>query len=276
VKFKTLFILFNLVIVISFLIIYFMPLFMLGWEYTSVFWAKNWFLPVIFIAVIGGLNFYFIRNWKLFRYLESESWDKLKDFLEGQIFEKNQFRTQYIRVLVNTYLVRSEVENIGRLEQYLAEKTPRVRKKFALLLGIPYILSNDSMKMKEYFKEFLTEAKGKEGAWIKWCYAFACFTGEDKENAKYLLLELSEQQQDPILRLLTIYLLEAFRNDDPDIGPLVDRQVSEIKTAYTASAWEQEIEKGKKEIFLVILSKLINDATEWLLRKEITPQNPER
>lgn len=275
-KFKTLFILFNLVIVISFLIIYFMPLFMLGWEYTSIFWAKNWFLPVIFVAVIGGLNAYFIRNWKLFRYLEAENWDELKVYLEEQIYDKNRFRGQFIRVMVNTYLVKSEVENIQRLEAHLADKAPEVRKKFALLLGIPYILSNNSVKMKEYFKEFLNEKQGKEGLWIKWCYAFACFTGEDKENAKYLLLELSEQQQDPVLRLLTIYLLEAFRNDDPDIGPIVDRHVGEIKSAYTASTWEREIEKGKKEIFLVILSKLISDATEWLFRKEVAPRRPEQ
>ncbi len=68
-KFKTIFILFNAVIIFSFLIIYFMPLMMLGWEYATVFWSKNWFLPLLFAGVLALLNTYFISNWKLFSLL---------------------------------------------------------------------------------------------------------------------------------------------------------------------------------------------------------------
>ena len=47
-KFKTIFILFNIVIIASFAIIFFMPLMMLGWDYTAIFWKNNWFLPIVF------------------------------------------------------------------------------------------------------------------------------------------------------------------------------------------------------------------------------------
>ena len=71
-KFRLIFIVFNVVLVISFLVIYVTPLLILGWSYTRIFWANNWYLPVIFVGIIGVLNAYFASNRKLFRLLENE------------------------------------------------------------------------------------------------------------------------------------------------------------------------------------------------------------
>lgn len=268
-KFKTIFILFNAVIIVSFLIIYFMPLFMLGWEYTSVFWSKNWYLPVIFIAVIGSLNTYFIINWKLFRYLETEDWDKLKSYLEKQIFENKRVRPQYIRVLVNAYLVKSEMESIKKLDTHLKSAHPKIRMAYPMLLSIPYVLSNDSAAMKTHFKEFLGELSGRDLDWVKWGYAFASFLGEEKDNAKYMLLEITSQRKDKILNLLTAYILDAFRNLDQQVVPVVDTIIKELRTDYTRATWEREIEKAKNEIFIVILTRIIIEATEWLFKQQV-------
>lgn len=268
-KFKTIFILFNVVIVLSFLIIYFMPLFMLGWEYTADFWSKNWYLPIIFVAVIGGLNTYFIINWKLFRYLEAEDWDRLQTYLENQIYEKRHLRPQYLRVLVNAYLVKSEIEAIKKLDIFCKENYPGVRNNFPMMLSIPYFLSNDSRAMKEHFKEFLTTAKGKDLLWVKWGFAFASFLSDEKENAKYLLLELAGEKKDNILRLLTVYILDAYRKLDEQVGEVVDSAVQELRTSFTRKSWEKEIEKAKGEMFVVILTKIIGEATDWLFDRQI-------
>ncbi len=263
-KFKTIFILFNAVIILSFLIIYCMPLLILGWEYTRFFWSKNWFLPLIFVAVIAGLNTYFIINWKLFRYLETENWDNLRNYLEKQIYQKNRVKPQYIRVLVNAYLVSSEVDKITELEQYLKKDHQDYRTKFALILGIPKILSNDREEMKSYYREFLPITSGRDGAWIKWCFAFAGMYGDEKENAKYTLLEISSQKKDPVLRLLTMYLLDGFRKEDPSVETTVRNFLEETTEEHTPATWEKLMEKHKRDIFVVILSKLIEDAAAWL------------
>ena len=61
-RFKIVFILFNVVIVASFLIIYLMPLAMLGMDYTREFWANNWGLPIVFVVILAILNGYFTIN----------------------------------------------------------------------------------------------------------------------------------------------------------------------------------------------------------------------
>lgn len=245
---------------------------MLGWEYTADFWAKNWYLPVIFIAVIGGLNTYFIINWKLFRYLETEDWDRLKSYLETQIYEKNHLRPQFLKVLVNAYLVKSELDGIKRLDSFCKEKYPSIRNNYPMMFSIPYVLSNDSAAMKEHFKDFLTLSKGKDLLWVKWGYAFASFLGDEKENAKYLLLEIAEESKDNVLRLLTVYILDAYRKIDEQVGVVVDEAVNELRENFTRKTWEREIEKAKSEMFIVILTKIIGEATDWLFqRKEDRP-----
>ena len=81
-KFKTIFIIFNVVIVFSFLFIFFMPLFLLGGDYFVDFFFNNWFIGILFVITLFIFNFYFLQNWQLFRLLENEDWNKLIEFLE--------------------------------------------------------------------------------------------------------------------------------------------------------------------------------------------------
>ena len=267
-KFKTIFILFNIVIIISFLIIYLMPLFMLGWEYTSDFWAKNWFLPVIFVAVIGGLNAYFISNWTLFRYLEAEEWEPLIEYLEAKIYSRGRLRSQYVRILINAYLVRGRAGEITRLKEKAEEKRPGLLEKFTLQFGIPYILENDSAGMKEFFGRFLNHDGGREGRWIRWNYAFACFLEEDREEAKKMLLPLAREARDPLLNLLSIYLLEPFSSSDEEAGEAVGAGAKKLLDKYDRDSWEKELGRGKDNVYIVILSRLLGEATEWLFTKK--------
>lgn len=267
-KFKTIFILFNIVIIISFLIIYLMPLFMLGWEYTSVFWSKNWFLPVIFVAVIGGLNAYFISNWTLFRHLEAEEWEPLIEYLEAKIYSEEKIRAQYVRVLINAYLVRGRAGEISRLQEKVSEKKPKLVEQFALQFGIPYILENDSAGMKEFFGRFLEKRRTREGQWLRWNYAFACFLEEEKEEAKAQLLPLAREAKDPLLKILSLYLLDPFSSSEEEARGVVAAGTKNLLDKYTRESWEKEINRGKDNVYIVILSRLLGEATEWLFNKK--------
>jgi hypothetical protein len=267
VKFKTIFILFNIVIVISFLIIYLMPLFMLGWEYTSDFWARNWFLPVIFVAVIGGLNVYFISNWTLFRYLEAEQWEPLIEYLEAKIYSRENLKGQYVRILINAYLVKGRAGEITRLREKVEEKRPKLLEKFTLQFGIPYILDNDSAGMKEFFGRYLSSG-GRDGRWIRWNYAFACFLEDNKEKAKSILLPLAREVKDPLLKLLSLYLLDPFSSSDEEAGEAVASGTKELLDKYDRGSWEKELNRGKDNVYIVILSRLLGEATEWLFTQK--------
>lgn len=263
-KFKTIFILFNAVIIFSFLIIYFMPLMMLGWEYTTVFWSKNWFLPLLFAGVLALLNTYFISNWKLFNLLEREEWNDLIVMLEEAVFEKKKFKSQYIRILINAYLVKSDIERIRKLEQHLREHSPKKLNSHAIPFGIPYLLKNDPEEMETYFGSLRKSVKGPDKQWMDWNYAFTLLMKEKKEDAKVLLLEIHNNVKEPVLKLLTVYLLDAFSSIDSEIKKKVVERIREIRKRFSPSEWEREVEKSKNNVEVVILSKLIDEASSWM------------
>ena len=271
-KFKLIFILFNLIICISFLAIYFMPLIMLGWEYTKVFWGRSWGLPLFFLAVIGLLNTYFILNWKVFTLLEREDWPKLISHIEHLVYEKKLIIVQQVKILINAYLVRSELDAIGKLENFIRERKPKLLPKFALAFGIPHLLRNDSKEMEAYFSRFI-DLRGRKGAWARWNYAFALILEGEKEKSAATLAGVCGEKTEPVLALLSVYLLHSL-NSGPEHASLVEKGRDRIKKRYTPNQWASEIERSKSSVQIVILQKLIEEATDWLFAENVNGDKP--
>ena len=267
-KFKTIFLVFNIVLVFSFAIIYFMPLIMLGWDYTKLFWAKNWYLPVIFILVIAALNVYFIINWKVFHYLEREDWDSLIAYIEGNVYKENKYREQLIKILLNAYLVKSDIASIEKMEAHLSANKPGMLPKFAIQLGIPHLLKNDSGDMLAYYSRFLDTASAQDREWIAWNHAFALMMGNEREDAKARLSSLVTKTRDPLLKLLTLYLLDSFVVTDDAVRELSEAEKKALKEKCPPSVWEGVVEKGRTNVQVVVLSKLIKDAQTWLFSEK--------
>lgn len=270
-KFKAIFILFNAVILISFLVIYFMPLIMLGWDYTRVFWEKNWGLPVLFVAIIGLLNGYFVMNWKLFHLLEREDWPELILFLEEKVYSKKLVFRQQVRILINAYLVQSNLDAIGKLESYLKREKENMIPRFALAFGVPYLLRNNGEEMTEYFSRFL-EIKSKDRYWIRWNYGFAFILQGEREKAEAALLRAAGQKREPVLSLLTFCLLDSLKPEDRETNAVVANGITELRKRFSPATWTREVEKSKNNIQVVILSRLVEEATDWLFAIEESPQ----
>ena len=152
-KFKTIYILFNAVILLSFGFIFLMPLFLLGGDYFSLFVSKNWIAGALFLLTLIVINGYFLSNWKLFRLLETEDWRGLIRLLEQRVYRKGRFGKGTIKMLINAYVVTSNVEKISDLESRLREKRPRLLRTYALQFGIPYLLKmkDDPKSAESYF-----------------------------------------------------------------------------------------------------------------------------
>ncbi len=268
-KFKVIFILFNVVIVVSFLIIYLMPLIMLGWDYTRVFWARNWGLPILFAVIIAALNAYFAFNWRLFRLLEDEDWNGLVEFLSRRIYEKKIVLPHQCRILINAYLVRSDLDGIERLEQFIRDNKPGLLKRLALPLGARHLLRHDPDQMTRYFGE-LSELRGSEGAWLRWCYAFALLLNDDITEAVTYLKRIAGESPKSLLLLLTIYLLDSAKGEDPDAGRIVVENRENLKKKYTPQQLAAEIERHKSSVHVVILARLIEEASDWLFAEPET------
>lgn len=269
-KFKTIFILFNAVVVFSFVFIFLFPLFLLGGEYALGFWKSNWFLALFFLVILGVLNGFFLSNWKLFELVEKEDWKALSDWLRVRIFEKGSIRGQYVRLYVNAAMLQSDLGAIDRLESLLREKKPALLRRQAVLFGVGYLLRNDSDASLKFFEPYLEASDVEARGWLWFDYGFSLIL---KNRAAEALpwLRKAAANRDHVLSLLSVYLagnlaaasLPSLAGKEEAESFARERRES-LRKRFTPERWSREVEKAKNDVHVVILSRLIDDAGRWL------------
>lgn len=236
---------------------------MLGWEYTRGFWASNWYLPVIFIAIMAILNAYFISNWKLFTLLEREDWKSILSYTYDKL-NSGKIKKQYIKIFINAALVNSDLESIKKVKELVWEKRPSWKEEFVLYFGLPYLLENEPAEMIGYYKDFL-EIKTNERQWVLWNYAFAQMLSKKFDEAKIQLKELGEIAEDPLVLALTGYMVNGFSAaEDQDMKTLENKIKTSLLEKYPREKWKAAVEKSREHVQAAVLSKLIIDAENWL------------
>jgi hypothetical protein len=272
-KFRTIFILFNIVLVFSFSFIFFMPFFLLGADYSLDFWAKNWPLASFFLLVLSAFNAFFIYNWKLFMLVEGEDWDALSSWLKNALLGKGRFNRRFIRLYVNSSLLRSDMEGIEALEAALRDKRPALLAKDAVLFGAARLLKNDPAGTEAFLKPFLDRRDVEQASWLSFYYAFTLILLKRPLDGAPRLKALAASR-DPLLSGLAAYLLgslcaaAAGGQEKEGLLLIAKAKKAELKKRFSPEAWSRETEKGKAEVHIVILSKLIDDAGAWLLADE--------
>jgi len=262
-KFKTLFLLFNLILLVSFAFIFLMPLPVLGWEYAVSFWGQNWYIGLAFVVILAALDLYFVRNWKLFSMLEREDWAGLRKLLETELERRGVLSLSKTRILVNACLIGQSVSRISELRARYLAKTVRFLPRIALSLGLPLVLEGKSDEVEAFFGPLADEKQaGADLPWIRWCLAFSRLLKQDVEKARPLLISgLSAKQ--PVLRLLSLYLLDNLKTD-PEVRSLIDQHKPGL-AALTAKEWTILIDGLKEKVILILfMEKLIGDARQWL------------
>lgn len=263
-KFKIIFILFNAIIVFSFLFIFLMPFFILGWDYTQLFWSRNWFLGAIFVAIMVILNSYFVVNWRLFGYLEREDWDGLISHIEHRIYDQKIYRRHEVKILINTYVVKSNTDAILRLENALRRERAKLIPVFALHFGVPHLLKNDPVDMEIYFGELKENPRCRDREWIVWNFAFSLMLQQKSEEAKTHLMAIAHAPRNSVLNVLTLYLLDAYAATDGEVARTVEKGKAAVRSRYTFDRWSQEVDKQKSNLQVLVLARLIDDATDWV------------
>lgn len=270
-KFKTIFILFNIVIVISFLFIFFMPVIMLGSNYGYSFWQTNWPLAFFFIAILAAFNGFFIANWRVFALIEAEQWDELSKVLSDRLFQKHQLNKRNVRLYVNACLLRSDSLAIDRLQQELSDRKPALLEREATLFGTAWLLRNDAAGAEAFLVQWLDRPKVDKKDWLRFYYAFSLILQKRVADAAPSL-ELLLGKQDKVLVLLAAYLygslcaVAAAPEHQTRIQQLAEAKRLELAKGLTAERWSRETERAKAEVHVVVLTKLIDEAGTWLFK----------
>jgi len=265
-KFKTLFLLFNIIILTAFLFVFFMPLPVLGWDYALSFWAQNWGIAVLFALVLVGLDAYFVANWRLFGLLEREDWPGLSRFLEAELARKGTLGVQKTRIFLNACLIGQAPGRIDELRALYVERKVAFVPRVALSLGLPLVLDGRAAEIEAFFGPLADDKKtGADGPWIRWCLAFARLLQKDAVGARPLLERGLKDPKQPLLELLSLYLLENLRGLDPEVGPLVDERRRALADRLTPKEWQAHLDSLKERVLLVLfMDKLIGEARQWL------------
>ena len=277
-KFRTIFILFNVVIGISFLSIFLMPFFLLGVQYSLTVWSRNWPLGLIFIVVFSAFNIFFAMNRIVFKLVEKEDWENLSILLAKRIFEKKQYRNMYVRFLVSTSLNKSDLDMIDRLEKELRENKPQLLYKNAVLFGVVYLLKNDPIASERFFAE-ISEYNGVDNPfWLAFDHGFSLVLLKKIEEA-IPKLEKALESKEIVLKLLSAFLLGTICtsvNDQSRSNELViktEKLRTEYRNKFTKTRWSKEVEKARNEVHIVIMTKLIDEASNWLFGEEKSQNN---
>jgi hypothetical protein len=268
-KFKTIYILFNAVILLSFGFIFLMPLLLLGGDYFALFVSKNWIAGALFLLTLIIINGYFLWNWKLFRLLETEDWSGLIRLLEHRVFEQGRCRKGTIKMLINAYVVTSGVDKISVLESHLREKKPELLRTYALQFGIPYLLKmKDQPEAAEtYFGKAAECADAPHRDWLRWSYASSLLLQRQFDAAKATLLELLDPKLDPVLELLTVHGLSFFAGADTQLAERVESERRRLARRFTSEQWDKRIESNSRYIQIVLFNGIIRDAKRWLFEQ---------
>lgn len=279
-KFRTIFILFNVVILTSFLFVFFLPIFLLGAGSSLAFWKGNWYLALLFLALLGGLNAFFLLNKKTFTLVEREDWGALSAHLVGLMVPKGRFSSSRVRLLVNAYLLQSDIGGIEDLEAELKAKKPALLRRNALLFGVTRLLRNKSEEAEAFFAPYLEAKDVDSRPWLRFDYGFSLVL--QKRPAEALpYLEEGASSRDPVLCLLAAYLLGSVgaasasaAEEKSSLAAKAEAARLRLRKRYSSSAWSKEVERAKSEVHIVILSRLIDDAGRWLCAEPEQAGNP--
>ncbi|MCG8479729.1 MAG: hypothetical protein MI724_11580 [Spirochaetales bacterium] len=269
-KLKAIFIVFNILICVSFLFVFLMPAFFLGWDYTQVFWSNNWYLTLLFAFVLAVLNFYFARNWRLFVSLEEEDWERVIVILEDRVFRRRRYSRGNLRLLVNAYVVNSRGESISRIEEELRRNRPQALRRNALMLGIPHLLSNDGEQMERYYAEFVDSASSRDADWLRWHHAFALMLQQKLPAAREILEDLCSRLKPGILLGVSAYLLDSYGRSASEAADVVEGARQRIAADMTRKEWRKRVDGERNELHVLVLSKFLRHVEDWLYPKTET------
>lgn len=263
-KLKAIFLMLNGVLCAAFLVLFLLPFLLIGGDYFALFWARNWLIAVVFLAALAAVNAYFLLNWALFSALEKEDWAGTAAILEGRIFRRGWAFAPSVRMLLTTYLVGSHTESILALEAYLRKRRPGLIGRFSLQFGIPYLLMKDAQASERFFGSLLSIRRLREREWVRWNRAFSLVQAKREQEAKTEILPLLDGGADPVLRLLSLYLLDVFARRDVEASERVAAGRQRMRARYTRESLGRIVEKSRENIEVVVLSRMVEDAVEWL------------
>jgi hypothetical protein len=268
------FVLFNTIILLFLVFVFILPILVMGVEFTGIFWRSAWPLGAILFLILLGMDGFYLYNRRLFYLLEREDWPALVQYLEGRIFKQGRYYAPLVRLLANTYLVLSDYRSVLSLENKTAIAKPRLVDDNVLIFGTARILGKDYEGAARFFEEKAGKVKPGTAAWARWYSGFALLLNRWFSQAADRFAETAKESNDTVLTGLSSYFLavslaRTLPNRSLELMAAAMDGRKRVRAVLPAqAAWNKETAKIRSEVYAAVLSKYIDETSEWLYIKE--------
>jgi hypothetical protein len=268
-KFKSIFIIFNILLIFFLLAVCLVPLFILGPALVSHFWVSGWPLILVLAAAVIVLNVFYFTKRRLYYLLEREDWPALQDYLEQQVISRGHYTPQMVRLLANTCLVMSDSAGVMTLENKTAIAKPALIEANALVFGAARILGGDTAGAVNFFSLRLEKGKIKDTQWLRWYYGFSLLLDRQFEKAAAEFKTLAAESSDALITGLSSYFLWDTLRKYTENGKECRAKAQEgrdrvLQFVKTAAGWNREAVKIETEVHAAIIKQYIGKAGTWL------------
>lgn len=260
-KFKILFGIFNSIIVLAFLAILLLPVFLVGMDYALVFWQGNWALVLAFLFVLAGVNWYFVRNWKLFSLLEQEDWNALKQYLSAEVLDNGRVGRQKVQLLMHASVLTADMGMVERLETKLQEVKPALAARFAADFSLPHLLSAQPDRILAFVDTYVPDVSRDTAEWLTFSRGFALTLKNEPEAAKQVLLECVQTTRNDVVVAIASYLIQQLPLDSSEEEIAVVKEADRrIREKYDREKWRKLVEHESRQLHILAFRSLLNDA----------------
>jgi len=271
-KFQSVFIVFNVLLLIFLAILCISPAFFLGNQLIPVFWQSNWYLILILAMVLVGFDVFYFLNRKLYALLEKEDWPALVTYLEERVLRQGKYSPRLVRLLANTYLVLSDSTSVMSLENKAAMAKPSLVDNNVLVFGTARILGKDISGAVRFFETRMNSVKSSVRPWVQWYYGFTLLLDRQFEKSANEFTLLAKSCKDGVISGLSAYFLGNMLKKLPDNDKAIESAAAAgrervIMTFPGRENWDRETARINAEIHTAVLLKYMDEAGQWLYKK---------
>ena len=269
-KFQSVFIIFNILLIFFLGFLCLFPLFFLDDQLFSVFWGSNWYLFLIIALIIAAFDVFFLTNRRLYSLLEREDWPALVHYIEDRVLRKGKYSPRLVRILANTYLVLSDSAGVISLENKAGAANPGLVDDNALVFGTARILGKDISGAVRFFEARLGRGKAAMRQWISWYYGFSLLLNQEYENASREFSSLARTSNDGVISGLSAYFLGTLiAKSMPEHGKVLQSTAAEgrarvLSTFPQLKNWTKETTGIRSEIHTAVLAKYMEETGRWI------------
>ena len=269
-KFKLIFILFSLTMLLFLAILIFLPSIMLGSALTISYWRTNWPMFIVLFLLFFTFVVYYLTNRRLFLLLEKEDWPALVHYLEERVIQKGKYSPRLVRLLANSYLVLSESDGVINLERKILAVKPALIDDNALIFGTARILGRDIPGALRFFELRKDKVKPMYKEWMRWYYGFALLLDRRFEDASSEFSFLAQMSKDGVISALSCFFLSE------SLSALLIQKEQELRDISSAGRervlrilpkienWRKEVTRLSSEIHAAAISKYLDETGNWL------------